>query len=79
MDERDVSGRVSRGVDDSQPTSDVEQLSVDEFFSDRGSRQAGHPSPAQPPDTYRNDHSKMVVQLAQPCAVRYRRRTTQPS
>ncbi|HUC04972.1 MAG TPA: cytochrome P450, partial [Acidimicrobiales bacterium] len=23
---------------------------------------------AQPPDTYRNDHSKMVVQLAQPCA-----------
>jgi sterol 14-demethylase len=30
---------------------------------------------AQPPDTYRNDHSKMVVQLAQPCAVRYRRRT----
>ncbi len=25
---------------------------------------------AQPPDTYRNDHSKMVVQLAQPCAVR---------
>jgi len=30
--------------------------------------------PAQPPDTYRNDHSKMVVQLAQPCAVTYRRR-----
>ena len=29
---------------------------------------------AQPPDTYRNDHSKMVVQLAQPCAARYRRR-----
>jgi sterol 14-demethylase len=29
---------------------------------------------AQPPDTYRNDHSKMVVQLQQPCAVRYRRR-----
>ena len=29
---------------------------------------------AQPPQTYRNDHSKMVVQLAQPCAVRYRRR-----
>lgn len=24
----------------------------------------------QPPDTYRNDHSKMVVQLAQPCAAR---------
>jgi sterol 14-demethylase len=30
---------------------------------------------AQEPETYRNDHSKMVVQLAQPCAVRYRRRT----
>ena len=29
---------------------------------------------AQPPETYRNDHSKMVVQLAQPCAVRYSRR-----
>ncbi|MEE2060611.1 cytochrome P450 [Rhodococcus artemisiae] len=29
----------------------------------------------QPADTYRNDHSKMVVQLAQPCTVRYRRRT----
>ncbi|NUS42414.1 MAG: cytochrome P450 [Mycobacteriaceae bacterium] len=29
---------------------------------------------AQPPDTYRNDHSKMVVQLQQPCAVRYRKR-----
>ncbi len=29
---------------------------------------------AQPPDSYRNDHSKMVVQLAQPCVVRYRRR-----
>lgn len=29
---------------------------------------------AQPPDTYRNDHSKMVVQLEQPCRVRYRRR-----
>jgi sterol 14-demethylase len=29
---------------------------------------------AQPPETYRNDHSKMVVQLAQPCCVRYRRR-----
>jgi sterol 14-demethylase len=24
----------------------------------------------QPSDTYRNDHSKMVVQLAQPCAAR---------
>ena len=30
---------------------------------------------AQPPETYRNDHSKMVVQLAQPCLVRYRRRS----
>jgi sterol 14-demethylase len=30
---------------------------------------------AQPPETYRNDHSKMVVQLAQPCRVRYRRRS----
>jgi sterol 14-demethylase len=30
--------------------------------------------PAQAPDTYRNDHSKMVVQLQQPCVVRYRRR-----
>ena len=29
---------------------------------------------AQPPATYRNDHSKMVVQLAQPCRVEYRRR-----
>lgn len=29
---------------------------------------------AQPADSYRNDHSKMVVQLAQPCTVRYRRR-----
>ena len=29
---------------------------------------------AQPPETYRNDHSKMVVQLQQPCRVRYRRR-----
>ncbi|TDC70636.1 cytochrome P450 [Actinomadura sp. GC306] len=30
--------------------------------------------PAQPLESYRNDHSKMVVQLAQPCAARYRRR-----
>jgi len=30
---------------------------------------------AQPPESYRNDHSKMVVQLAQPCEVVYRRRT----
>jgi sterol 14-demethylase len=29
---------------------------------------------AQPPDSYRNDHSKMVVQLARPARVRYRRR-----
>jgi sterol 14-demethylase len=29
---------------------------------------------SQPPDTYRNDHSKMVVQLQQPCRVCYRRR-----
>ncbi len=28
---------------------------------------------AQPPDTYRNDHSKMVVQLQQPCLARYSR------
>lgn len=31
---------------------------------------------AQPPDSYRNDHSKMVVQLARPARVRYRRRRT---
>jgi sterol 14alpha-demethylase len=31
---------------------------------------------AQPPDSYRNDHSKMVVQLAQPCVARYRRRAS---
>ena len=29
---------------------------------------------AQPADSYRNDHSKMVVQLARPCVVTYRRR-----
>ncbi len=29
---------------------------------------------AQAPGSYRNDHSKMVVQLARPCVVRYRRR-----
>ncbi|MBM7365882.1 cytochrome P450 [Gordonia hydrophobica] len=28
----------------------------------------------QDPDSYRNDHSKMVVQLQQPCRVAYRRR-----
>jgi sterol 14-demethylase len=31
---------------------------------------------AQPPETYRDDTSKMVIQLEQPCRVRYRRRTT---
>ena len=31
---------------------------------------------AQPSESYRNDHSKMVVQLEQPCRVRYRRRVT---
>ena len=34
---------------------------------------------AQPPGSYRNDHSKMVVQLARPCVVRYRRRDAGPS
>lgn len=29
---------------------------------------------SQPHDTYENDHSKMVVQIAQPCRARYRRR-----
>ncbi len=29
---------------------------------------------AQPSESYRNDHSKMVVQLQQPCRARYRRR-----
>ena len=29
---------------------------------------------AQPPESYRNDHSKMVVQLRQPCRARYQRR-----
>ena len=29
----------------------------------------------QPPESYRNDHSKLVVQLARPALVRYRRRT----
>ncbi|WP_216909315.1 cytochrome P450 [Nocardia noduli] len=28
----------------------------------------------QPSESYRNDHSKMVVQLQKPCTVRYRRR-----
>ena len=30
---------------------------------------------AQPPESYRDDCSKMVIQLEQPCRVRYRRRT----
>jgi len=30
---------------------------------------------AQPADSYHNDHSKMVVQLAKPAEVRYRRRS----
>ncbi len=30
----------------------------------------------QPPDSYSNDHSKMVVQLAQPCGARYHRRSS---
>ena len=34
---------------------------------------------AQPPETYRNDHSKMVVQLQQPCAARYLPRTLVPA
>ena len=34
---------------------------------------------AQPLDSYRNDHSKMVVQLAQPCLARYSRRTDLPT
>jgi sterol 14-demethylase len=34
---------------------------------------------AQPPASYRSDHSKMVVQLAQPCRVRYRRRVAEPA
>ena len=28
----------------------------------------------QPPDSYRDDYTKMVIQLQQPCRVRYRRR-----
>ncbi|HUY66446.1 MAG TPA: cytochrome P450 [Acidimicrobiales bacterium] len=32
---------------------------------------------AQPSASYRNDHSKMVVQLQQPCVVRYRRKAAQ--
>jgi sterol 14alpha-demethylase len=29
----------------------------------------------QPSESYKNDHSKMVVQLAQPCKVKYRKRS----
>lgn len=29
---------------------------------------------AQPPESHRNDHSKMVVQLARPAKVTYRKR-----
>ena len=29
---------------------------------------------AAPPESYRNDHSKMVVSVRQPCRVRYRKR-----
>jgi sterol 14-demethylase len=32
---------------------------------------------AQPAETYRNDHTKMVVQLDRPAKVRYRRRLSQ--
>ena len=32
---------------------------------------------AQPLDSYRNDHSKMVVQLAQPCRATFQRRGTE--
>jgi sterol 14-demethylase len=31
--------------------------------------------PAQPPETYKNDHTKMVVQLQQPCRATFARRT----
>jgi sterol 14-demethylase len=31
--------------------------------------------PVQPLDSYRDDFSKMVIQLAQPAKVRYRRRS----
>ncbi|HEY9310913.1 cytochrome P450 [Williamsia sp.] len=31
---------------------------------------------AQPSESYKNDHSKMVVQLAQPCKVKYRKRSS---
>lgn len=34
---------------------------------------------AQPADSYRNDHSRMVVQLKQPCRARYRRRAAAAS
>jgi sterol 14-demethylase len=31
-------------------------------------------TPAQPIDSYRDDFTKMVIQLEQPCRVAYRRR-----
>jgi sterol 14-demethylase len=34
---------------------------------------------AQPPESYRNDHSKMVVQIQRPCRARYRRRSLAPA
>ena len=34
---------------------------------------------AQPSDSYRDDTSKMVIQLEQPCRVRYRRRSERSS
>ena len=32
---------------------------------------------SQPPESYKNDHSKMVVQLQRPCRARYRRRAAE--
>jgi sterol 14-demethylase len=34
---------------------------------------------SQPPESYHNDHSRMVVQIAKPCRVRYRRRKSAES
>ena len=42
-------------------------------------REAGTSSSPSQPDEYRNDHSKMVVQLAQPCPAVYRRRPQRES
>jgi sterol 14-demethylase len=33
---------------------------------------------SQAPESYKNDHARMVVQLAQPCSVKYRRRVREP-